>query len=76
MEFTGIDVANPGSERTVISARRGGKTAALERVVEQCLDAGQTVIVMTPDGYELRRADVAKDVTPATKKPPEAGAEG
>jgi hypothetical protein len=49
---------------TMVGGRRSGKRAAVQRIVEKELDKGRTIIVVSRDGYEVRGAGVAKDVTP------------
>lgn len=50
-----------------VGGRQCGKTAAANHWIELALDAGHTVWVVGPNGYEVRGFGTAKDITPGDK---------
>lgn len=52
--------------RRVLNAQRMGKTALMNQHIEEMLDKGETVYVMSniPGRSEVRGAGVARDITP------------
>lgn len=41
-------------DKRCVSARQGGKTILLNKLIEDILDKGGSVIIWHPDGYETR----------------------
>jgi hypothetical protein len=60
-----IDVRDFGARGSIFDGgKRGGKQAIVDDITEQMLDQGKTVVVVRRDGFEVRGAGAAKDVTP------------
>ena len=69
MKITGLDLAKPGNDKTVVTihgGRRCGKMELMRKIVEKALDDGMTVYDSTTG--EIRGAGAAKDVTPRAPK--------